>query len=159
MDDISNPFADGWILSCAVEECSQNIKRLYMALGKLELAKNSGRGAEMIERLKWPLKKEEYEKDMQTLRRLLRIFEFSLNLSSCELLSKTSAQLEANQQKLLTAIHAFEEATGSVSKELLQRSNDITEALGLYRSNPSSMLRGYRRCLEDYKKSEKTFGL
>jgi hypothetical protein len=41
-----------------------------------------GIGSDFMERLRWPLRKNEYEKDLQTLRRLLQIFEFSLNLST-----------------------------------------------------------------------------
>ncbi|KAI5782126.1 hypothetical protein FPQ18DRAFT_397622 [Pyronema domesticum] len=66
---------------------------------------------------------------MQSLRRLLKVFEFSLNLSSCELLSKTSQQLEENQKKMMHTLRSFEELTGSVSLEFLEKSNELSKAV------------------------------
>lgn len=68
----------------AVDECGESITRLFSRLAK-SLKKGSGAkgvAVEFVEKLKWPFKKDEFERDMQSLRRLLKVFEFSLNLSS-----------------------------------------------------------------------------
>jgi hypothetical protein len=81
-DEISINFAKECVLCSAIEECNQILTRLHRVFGKTLRAKKSGIGKEIIERLKWPLKKEDCEKEMQHLRRLLQIFEFSLSLST-----------------------------------------------------------------------------
>ncbi|KAI5786915.1 hypothetical protein FPQ18DRAFT_393439 [Pyronema domesticum] len=58
-DEISVNFAKKCVLCSAIEECSQIIIRLHRVFGKTLRAKKSGVGKEIIERLKWPLKKED----------------------------------------------------------------------------------------------------
>jgi hypothetical protein len=52
------------------------------------------------------------------------------NLES-KLLSKTSTHLEADHKELLATINTLENFMGGASKELVQKSNDISQALGL----------------------------
>jgi hypothetical protein len=80
-DEISINFAKECVLCSAIEECSRIIIWLHRVFRKTLRAKKSGI-KEIMEKLKWPLKKEDYEKDMQNLRRLLQIFEISLSLST-----------------------------------------------------------------------------
>lgn len=52
------------------------------------------------------------------------------NLES-KLISKTSTQLEADYKELLATNNTLEKVLGGASKELVQKSNDISQALGL----------------------------
>jgi hypothetical protein len=79
-DEITINFAKECVLCSAIEECNQIMVRLHRAFGKTLRKKSGGKG--IIENLIWPLKREDYEKDMQNLRKLLQIFEFALSLST-----------------------------------------------------------------------------
>jgi hypothetical protein len=109
IDELNITFINGCVLLSAVDECRTNIERLYMAIGKINRAKKSNLfTADIVQRFKWPFKKGECKKEMQTLRRLLQIFEFlsvsrvgmsriseirimSMLTSGSELLSKNAA--------------------------------------------------------------------
>lgn len=83
IDDITDDFVDGCVLRSVIDECNGTVYRLCKQFAKLTHAKKPGRTVvDLLEHLKWPLRKEEYEKDIQNLRRLLQIFDFSINLSS-----------------------------------------------------------------------------
>jgi hypothetical protein len=81
-DEINSTFVDGSILVSALVQCQQSVTRLYKTFGRLSQLRKASRAAAVIESLKWPFKKGDYEKDMDTLRRLRQVFQLSLNVSS-----------------------------------------------------------------------------
>jgi hypothetical protein len=82
-DGITEIFANKYVLQLAMDECKCHLTELYKTLGRLPRAKKSVASAvEMIDRWRWPLRKDDYYKTIMALSRLLKIFEFSLSVSS-----------------------------------------------------------------------------
>jgi hypothetical protein len=63
-------FTNGCVLSLAIEECNRKITSIYMKVGKLAAAKKLTETA-IMERLKWPMKKGECEKNVQAFAGIL----------------------------------------------------------------------------------------
>jgi hypothetical protein len=74
-------FDDTAILCTAIQACQAKIEDLYKTLRGLEKTKdNKVRG--IIERPKWPFRKEECQRIVEELHRFARTFEFSLSVSN-----------------------------------------------------------------------------
>jgi hypothetical protein len=68
-------------LCVVIGACQAKIEDLYKKLEKLQV-KSDNKVAGLIERLKWPLKKEDYQDTILTLHRFIQTFQFSLTVSN-----------------------------------------------------------------------------
>lgn len=69
-------FDKGSVLHIAIEVCQNPLQKLYVKLGKLRIP-SSGKIAGLVERITWPLKKDEYQQTVSELQRFAQTFQFS----------------------------------------------------------------------------------
>jgi hypothetical protein len=68
--------------------CQEEIQKLYKQFNKFHAGVNKTKMAELIERVKWPLRKDDYEQTISRLQRFAQTFQFSLMVSN-RLVSKS----------------------------------------------------------------------
>jgi hypothetical protein len=78
-----------------IDSCQKQIQDLYQKLGKLQ-NRSGSRVSEIIDRVKWPLKKEEYQSTVIALHRFTQTFQFSLQISNWYVALHDSARLFDN---------------------------------------------------------------
>jgi hypothetical protein len=67
-------------LVALIRTCQEEVEGLYKKLEKLKGGGNKVK--ELVDRLKWPLKKEEFESTVTTLHRFMQTFQFSLSVAN-----------------------------------------------------------------------------
>jgi hypothetical protein len=71
-------------LCLVISACRQQIEDLHKKLKRFQVSIDGGAGrvSGFVERLKWPLKKEDYQNTIATLHRFVQTFQFSLQISN-----------------------------------------------------------------------------
>ncbi|KAI5798521.1 hypothetical protein FPQ18DRAFT_322393 [Pyronema domesticum] len=78
--DYEGNFAQTSALVVATDACKDQITNLYKKLKKIEV--RSGKVSQLMERLKWPFRKEDYDSTISTIQRFTQTFQFSLTISN-----------------------------------------------------------------------------
>lgn len=91
-EEVKGNFYKTSALYSVVQFCQAQIETLYEKL--IKLRRSEHKWARNLEHFKWPFKKQEFSETAETLYRCAQIFQFSLTIDNCELLSKTSAELK-----------------------------------------------------------------
>ncbi|KAI5808432.1 hypothetical protein BZA77DRAFT_348101 [Pyronema omphalodes] len=111
-------------LFVAIEACRDQITEIYNKVKKIEF----------LERLKWPFRKEDYERTISTVQRFTQTFQFSLNIENCKLLAKTSEvvliELKAKEDQLQKALQNHRSVQSGI-EALLTASKDQSDVLGV----------------------------
>ncbi|KAI5810839.1 hypothetical protein BZA77DRAFT_347519 [Pyronema omphalodes] len=135
-------FDDNAVFFSVIGSCQSIIEDLYKKLVKVGISKHSSKFDHLMQRGKWPFQKEECQQLVNTLHRYARIFEFSLHVSNCNLLAKTSSDMDMvlrMSEQNLGVLSAIKEVSQSNTK--MQHSTLIT-------------LQGIRRHLTESEVSE-----
>ncbi|CCX31727.1 Similar to Putative ankyrin repeat protein RBE_0317; acc. no. Q1RJR6 [Pyronema omphalodes CBS 100304] len=89
--------------------------------------------AQFMEQLKWPLRIEDYDSTISTVQRFTQTFQFSLTISNCELLAKTSQEVmtefKAKENQLEQTLQSFK-AMQLPIEELLTASKKQSDIFG-----------------------------
>ncbi|KAI5785324.1 hypothetical protein FPQ18DRAFT_351459 [Pyronema domesticum] len=80
--DYKGNFAETSALVVAIEACRDQITELYKKIEKIEVSCEKSKIAQVMERLKWPLRKEDYDSTISTVQRFTQTFQFSLTISN-----------------------------------------------------------------------------
>jgi uncharacterized protein Yka (UPF0111/DUF47 family) len=80
--DYKGNFAETSALVVAIEACKDQITELYKKIEKIEVNCEKSKIAQVMERLKWPLRKEYYDRTISNVQRFTQTFQFSLTISN-----------------------------------------------------------------------------
>ncbi|KAI5816207.1 hypothetical protein BZA77DRAFT_344472 [Pyronema omphalodes] len=120
--DYNGNFAETSALISAVEACRDQITKLYKNIVKLEVRCEKGKISQAMERLKWPFRKQDYDSTMATVQRFTQTFQFSLTISNCELLAKSSrevmTELRAREHQMEQNLESRFTLTESLDQEM-----------------------------------------
>ncbi|KAI5779969.1 hypothetical protein DFH27DRAFT_584918 [Peziza echinospora] len=94
--EISAEFSETSVLVSVIEMCQKNIQNIYQKLSSLRRVKKWGVN---MEQLKWPFDKKDCMELATKLSHFVQIMQFSLTVSNCELLSKTSKAVAEELKK------------------------------------------------------------
>ncbi|KAI5816100.1 hypothetical protein BZA77DRAFT_387813 [Pyronema omphalodes] len=121
-------------LFVAIEACRDQITEIYNKVKKIEVRFEKNKSAQFLERLKWPFRKEDYERTISTVQRFTQTFQFSLNIENCKLLAKTSEvvliELKAKEDQLQKALQNHRSVQSGI-EALLTASKDQSDVLGV----------------------------
>jgi CRISPR/Cas system CSM-associated protein Csm2 small subunit len=78
---MNGPFEKTSFLCSSIELCQSEVQKLYKKFSKFHGVDKS-KMAELIERIKWPLRKDDFENTVAALQRLTPTFQFSLLVSN-----------------------------------------------------------------------------
>jgi uncharacterized protein Yka (UPF0111/DUF47 family) len=81
-EDYNGNFADTSALVVAIEAYKDQITKLYKKIKKIEVSCEKSKIAQVMERLKWPLCKEDYDSTISTVQRFTQTFQFSLTMAN-----------------------------------------------------------------------------
>ena len=112
IDHLNKEFSDTSVLVSSTFACRTRLTILHE---KLERAKKHRLG-----RLTWPLSAKDHYDTIETLRAYTQCCQFSLNISGCMLLTKTSTEVQANLRQQLDTFQLLEKI--DVQAQLLERS-------------------------------------
>lgn len=79
-NDAKRNFEPTSALRLVINSCQEQIEDLYKRLGKIGRVQN--KAVEIIERMKWPFRKDEYQGIVAKLHRFTQTFQFSLQISN-----------------------------------------------------------------------------
>lgn len=145
-EDTTGPeFKDTSVLCSIIVMCQKQINVLYKKLGKQENEKTS-KVAGIIEGMKWPFQKEEFESTVRSLNRFTQTFEFSLTIEnwyipsrsgsmglltrSSSLLSKTSSEVLSKLDENMNQIQGLMKMLPAIPMEMQRLSSQIAEVQG-----------------------------
>jgi uncharacterized protein Yka (UPF0111/DUF47 family) len=81
-EDYNGNFAETSALVVAIEAYKDQITKLYKKIKKIEVSCEKSKIAQVMERLKWPLRKEDYDSTISTVQRFTQTFQFSLTMAN-----------------------------------------------------------------------------
>ncbi|KAI5785397.1 hypothetical protein FPQ18DRAFT_87167 [Pyronema domesticum] len=132
-DDLNGRrFDSSSVLCIAIKACQCRLKELGAKLVNLsEACSRHRKFPRLVERMKWPLKKDELEQTVGELHRFTQIFQFSMVIQNCELMSGTSSdvisQLNENRQGIEKIVTGLESLSVAVPSDLEQRMSEISK--------------------------------
>ncbi|KAI5816856.1 hypothetical protein BZA77DRAFT_343876 [Pyronema omphalodes] len=149
--DYKGNFTNTSAMVVAIEACKSQIMQLYNKIEIIEVNLEKSKITKAIERLKWPLRKDDYDSIISTIQRFTQTFQFSLTISNCELLAKTSeevlAELKAMGDLMEQNIQNFRsmqlpgiEALLTASKKQSDIFGHVIETLGLVKETQQKIL-------------------
>ncbi|KAI5818432.1 hypothetical protein BZA77DRAFT_15156 [Pyronema omphalodes] len=80
--DNKGNFANTSAMVAAIEACKDQITQLYKKIENIEVSSDKSKITQVMERLKWPLRKEDYDNTISTVQRFTQTFQFSLTISN-----------------------------------------------------------------------------
>ncbi|KAI5818441.1 hypothetical protein BZA77DRAFT_342841 [Pyronema omphalodes] len=132
--DYKGNFANTSAMAAAIEACKDQITQLYKKIENIEVSSDKSKITQVMERLKWPLRKEDYDNTISTVQRFTQTFQFSLTISNCELLAKTSeevlAELKAREGQMKQTLESFGSMQFPGMESLLTESKKQMDFLG-----------------------------
>jgi hypothetical protein len=77
-NDVKRNFEPTFTLHLVINSCQEQFQDLYKKLGKIGRVQN--KAVEIIERMKWPFRKDEYQGTVAKLHQFTQTFQFSLQV-------------------------------------------------------------------------------
>ncbi|KAI5814639.1 hypothetical protein BZA77DRAFT_356429 [Pyronema omphalodes] len=131
-DDLNGrKFESNSVLVKAIEACQYQLEELRGRLAGLTGDSSNRKLPGWVTRMKWPLKKDEIQRTMVSLQRFAQIFQFSMVIRNCQLMSGTSSavilQLDENGQEIENIAKNLESLSISVPSDLQQKISEFSE--------------------------------
>ncbi|KAI5816126.1 hypothetical protein BZA77DRAFT_64167, partial [Pyronema omphalodes] len=124
-------FESSSVLLGAVEACKFKLEGLCGRLAGIMDACSKKTLPGWVTRIKWPLKKEEVQQTMVALQRFTQIFNFSMMIKNCEIMSGTSSavllQLDESRQQMEKTAKTLEDLSVPMPPDLQQKMSDISD--------------------------------
>ncbi|KAI5816528.1 hypothetical protein BZA77DRAFT_56326 [Pyronema omphalodes] len=124
-------FESTSVLFGAVKGCQNQLERLRERLAGVSQACSNKTLTGWATRIKWPLKKEEVQQTMIALQRFTQIFNFSMMIKNCEIMSGTSSavllQLDESRQEMEKTAKTLESLSVSLPPGLQQKMSEISD--------------------------------
>ncbi|KAF8459635.1 hypothetical protein BDZ91DRAFT_799824 [Kalaharituber pfeilii] len=126
-------YGDDAVLRVIITNCETIIRGLYSTLVKLNV---DAPGGSKFNRLLFPLKKQDCLQMAETLHRYTQILQFSLTITSCAMLSKTSREVSVvlSQQKAL--LKAFTATNFEIQAQVVKQNGLLTNVPETYQFTP-----------------------